>query len=36
MFTTEFLDLPALDSANGSVSLPGSKASPIACCCWRR
>ena len=25
MFTTEFLDLPALDSANGSVSLPGSK-----------
>jgi 3-phosphoshikimate 1-carboxyvinyltransferase len=25
MFTTEFLDLPALDSANGTVSLPGSK-----------
>ncbi|KGG85562.1 bifunctional 3-phosphoshikimate 1-carboxyvinyltransferase/cytidylate kinase [Comamonas thiooxydans] len=25
MFTTEFLDLPALDSANGSISLPGSK-----------
>ena len=25
MFTTEFLDLPALDSAHGTVSLPGSK-----------
>lgn len=25
MFTTEFLDLPALDSAHGSVTLPGSK-----------
>ena len=25
MFTTEFLDLPALDSAHGCVSLPGSK-----------
>lgn len=25
MFMTEFLDLPALDSANGTVSLPGSK-----------
>lgn len=25
MFTTEFLDLPALDTAHGTVSLPGSK-----------
>ena len=25
MFNTEFLDIPALDSANGTVSLPGSK-----------
>ena len=25
MFTTEFLDLPPLDSAQGSVTLPGSK-----------
>ena len=25
MFKTEFLDLPALDSAHGTVSLPGSK-----------
>ncbi|RGE45602.1 bifunctional 3-phosphoshikimate 1-carboxyvinyltransferase/cytidylate kinase [Comamonas testosteroni] len=25
MFSTEFLDLPALDAANGTVSLPGSK-----------
>ena len=25
MFFTEFLDLPALDAANGTVSLPGSK-----------
>lgn len=25
MFTTEFLDLPALDAAQGSVGLPGSK-----------
>ena len=25
MFTTEFLDVPALDSVNGTVNLPGSK-----------
>ena len=25
MFTTEFLDLPPLDSAGGTVALPGSK-----------
>ena len=25
MFSTHFLDIPALDSASGTVTLPGSK-----------
>jgi hypothetical protein len=36
MYRTAFLDLPALATAGGTVSLPGSKASPTACCCWPR